>query len=171
MQKRSRIREVDERQEEERRHTENDDVEIEGHFNTEENSQENLVLTTPDQRAMLQDRAHTKLESLNDDRVTLDVVGRNFATSRKTLFSDNDSIIPAMLQTGVNHYTIDLDGGHFRYILNYLRAEVSMSLASLPSVNRYLLELKNESIYYYLPGLEALVSKRLEMYHALGFAF
>ena len=104
---------------------------------------------------MLQDRAHTEVESLNDDRVTLDVVGRHFATSRKTLLSDNDSIIPAMLQTGVNQYTSDLDGGHFWYILNYLRAEGSKSLASLPCVNRYLLELKNESIYYYLTGLEA----------------
>ena len=41
MQKRSKIREVEERQEEDRRHIENDDVEIEGHFNTEENSHEN----------------------------------------------------------------------------------------------------------------------------------
>ena len=107
----------------------------------------------------------------DEDRVTLDVGGRHFATSRKTLLRDKESIFHNMLKEGVHHYTIDRDGGHFRYILNFLRAEGSMTLASLPRENRFLIELQNESIYYHLSGLEELVSKRLEMYKILGIAF
>ena len=99
--------------EEERRQTENDEVEMERHFNTEENSQENLVLMTPVQRAMLQDRAHTEMESLNDDRVTLDIGGRHFATSRRALLSQPNSLFHSLMEEEKSHYDIDRDGGHF----------------------------------------------------------
>ena len=138
-------------------------VETGRHFNTVENSQEDPIITNQDRRAMLKERSHTEMEHLNEDRVTLDVWGRHFATSRKTLLSDKNSIFNTMLTAGVHHYVIDRDEGHFRYIINFLRAKGSMSLASLPGENRYLIELQNESVYYNLTGLEELVTKRLEM--------
>ena len=178
----------EERQEEERNIKDEEDrrrmddealVETERHFNTDENSQEDPIIINQDRRAMLKERSHTKMGQLNEVRVTLDVGGRHFATSRKWMLGADISqpvgrlslvtktIFKTMLTAGVHHYVIDGDGGHFRYILNFPRAEGSESLASLLRENRYLIELQNESVYYNLTGLEELVTKHLEMYRTL----
>ena len=52
---------------------------------------------------MLIERSHTEMEHLNESQVTLDVGGRYFATSTKTLLSDKDSIFNTMLTAGVHH--------------------------------------------------------------------
>ena len=99
-----------------------------------------------------------------EGRITLDVKGRHIATSRKTLLKDPNSIFPILLQDVRSHYFIDRDGAHFRYILNYLRQDCSLEMAILPRENGYLLELKNECVFYQPVGLQQLVETRLNLY-------
>ena len=103
--------------------------------------------------------------------ITVDVGGRHFATKHQTLLRVPNSIFHNMINEVNYHYFIDRDDGHFRYILNYLRADGKLDIATLPRENRYLIELRTECIYYHLPGLKELISKRLELYHTLGIAF
>ena len=105
------------------------------------------------------------------DRITLDVGGRHFATTRGTLMNDGNSKLYTIAKEGKKHYFIDRDGAHFRYILNFLRENCNLSMDVLPRENRYLLELKYECIYYKLEGLRRLVEARLDTYASLGLAF
>ena len=106
-----------------------------------------------------------------EDRITLDVGGRHFATTRMTLMKDGNSKLYSLAKRGQKHYFIDRDGAHFRYILNFLREDCNISMDVLPRENRYLLELKYECIYYNLDGLRRLVEARLDTYASLGLAF
>ena len=90
--------------------------------------------------------------------------GRHFATSRETLLKDKDSIFNILLAEKKQHYVIDRDETHFRYILHYLREGCQMNIAIPSRENRYLLELKNECRFYKLEGLLQLVNTRLETY-------
>ena len=63
------------------------------------------------------------LENIQVARITLDVGGRHFATSRKTLLKAEGSLLKLLVQDGKRHYFIDRDGAHFRYILNFLRED------------------------------------------------
>ena len=69
------------------------------------------------QQAMCRPRLGRAAE-LASDRITLDVGGRHFATTRQTLLSVPNSIFHNMINDDNDHYFIDRDGGHFRYILN-----------------------------------------------------
>ena len=105
------------------------------------------------------------------DRITLDVGGRHFATTRGTLMNDGNSKLYTIAKEGKKHDFIDRDGAHFRYILNFLRENCNLSMNVLPRENRYLLELNYECIYYKLEGLRRLVEARLDTYAAPGLAF
>ena len=129
------------------------------------------IITRPDRMILEKEQIEKDLREGQEDRVTLDVGGRHFATSRKTLLKDKESLLTFLLQDGKKHYFIDRDGAHFRYILNYLREDCKISLAILPRENRYLLELRNECVYYKLAGLERLVETRIAMYRNLGLAY
>ena len=111
------------------------------------------------------------LENIQVDRITLDVGGRHFATSRKTLLKAEGSILKLLVQDGKQHYFIDRDGAHFRYILKFLREDCNLAMAVLPRENRYLMELRNECTFYKLDGLKWLVEARLATYKDLGLAF
>ena len=111
------------------------------------------------------------VDTESPERITLDVGGRHFATTRSTLKKMPNSLFDQILRDGKQNYFIDRDGGHFRYTLNYLRADGNMDIATLPRENRYLLELRNESIFYNLLGLRDLITSRLEMYSTMGIAF
>ena len=174
----SRQREKEERQrqrKERKRKQEEEERRLHEETRCEESSQgdehEDPIVTGHDLRAMIREGACAEVEGNAQDKVTLNVGGRHFATSRRTLLSQPNSLFHSLMKEERSHYDIDRDGGHFRYILNYLRSDGLLSLASLPRENRYLLELKNECIYYHLPELEELIAKRLEMYHILGIAF
>ena len=80
------------------------------------------------------------LENIQVDRITFDVGGRHLSTGRKTLLKAEGSILK-LVQDGKRHYFIDRDGAHFRYILNFLRADCNLAMAVLPRENRYLMEL------------------------------
>ena len=145
----------------------NDDVipaEIEYENNTP-------VVTRMDRELEIREENEQILKELHGDRITLDVGGRHFATSRRTLLKADGSILKVLVQDGKRHYFIDRDGAHFRYILNYLREDCNLSVAVLPRENRYLMELCNECTFYKLEGLKQLVESRLAIYKDLGLAF
>ena len=145
----------------------NDDVipaEIEYENNTP-------VVTRMDRELEIREENEQILKELQGDRITLDVGGRHFATSRRTLLKADGSILKVLVQDGKRHYFIDRDGAHFRYILNYLREDCNLSVAVLPRENRYLMELCNECTFYKLEGLKQLVESRLAIYKDLGLAF
>ena len=75
------------------------------------------------------------------------------------LFSDDIVIWPMG-----NNFFFDRDPSHFQIILNYLRDGCNAHGAILPRKRRYLLQLKNECIFYRLQGLKNLVDRRLEYF-------
>ena len=129
------------------------------------------VVTRKDRELEIREENEQILKELQGDRITLDVGGRHFATSRRTLLKADGSILKVLAQDGKRHYFIDRDGAHFRYILNYLREDCNLSVAVLPRENRYLMELCNECTFYKLEGLKQLVESRLAIYKDLGLAF
>lgn len=129
------------------------------------------IITIPDRLAEEREKLENNLRSKQIDRITLDVGGRHFATSKETLLKDENSIFNVLLEDGKTHYFVDRDGAHFRYILNYLREDCAMDIAILPRETRYLKELRNECVYYKLGGLLKIVDTRLEQYGILGLSF
>ena len=129
------------------------------------------IVTVPDRLAEEREKLETDLKSKQSGRITLDVGGRHFATSKETLMKDKNSLFTILLEDQKNHYFIDRDGAHFRYVLNYLREDCTMDIAILPRETRYLKELRNECIYYKLMGLLEIVNARLDQYNSLGLAF
>lgn len=100
-------------------------------------------------------------------RIKLDVGGHEFTTSVFTLTQVQDSMLAAMF-SGRHEIKreldgsvfIDRDGTHFRYILNYLR-DSDCSFDALPRSKQILRELRNEAIFYQLPGLVQQIEKLL----------
>ena len=138
-----------------------------------ENEEDDMVTSSPiitsiDMRIKEREEIEEDFRSKMEGRITLDIGGRHFATSRKTLFKDTNSIFSILLRDDRSHYFIDRDGAHFRYILNYLRQDCTLDMAILLRENRYLLELKNECVFYQLLGLQQLVEARLNLYRDLG---
>lgn len=100
-------------------------------------------------------------------RIKLDVGGHEFTTSVFTLTRVQDSMLAAMFsgrheikQERDGSVFIDRDGTHFRYILNYLR-DSDCSFDALPRSKQILRELRNEAIFYQLPGLVQQIEKLL----------
>ena len=129
------------------------------------------ISTLPDRLAEEREKLETDVRSKQSGRITLDVGGRHFATSKETLLKDKNSLFTVLLEDQKKHYFIDRDGTHFRYVLNYLREDCSMNIAILPRETRYLKELRNECVYYKLMGLLEIVDARLDQYRSLGLAF
>ena len=150
----------------------NDDMETTYSYTQETLEDESVpCVTSIDRELEERERIEKEVKEQEEGRITLDVGGRHFAASRTTLLKDKSSIFHIMLEDGKKHYFIDRDGAHFRYILNYLRQGCLTSLAVLPRENRYLLELKNECVFYKVFGLEKLCEHRLALYRSLGLAF
>ena len=91
-------------------------------------------------------------------QVKLDIGGHMFSTSLTTLTRDKTSMLGAMfsgrhklIKGKDDTYFIDRDGTHFRYILNYLRDD--LSLDTLPEDVTTLKEIQREANYYQLSGL------------------
>ena len=128
-------------------------------------------VTSIDEQLEERELIERELKEQEEGRITLDVGCRHFATSRKILLKDKNSIFNVLLEEGKKHYFIDRDGAHFRLILNYLRQDCSTMLAALPRENKYLIELRNECIFYNLTGLRRLCENRLALYRSLGLAY
>ena len=81
---------------------------------------EDPITTRHDEVLEERDRIENDLKDKQSSRITLDIGGRHFATSRSTLLKENDSSFPKiLLQEEKTHYFIDRDGAHFRYTLKY----------------------------------------------------
>ena len=70
------------------------------------------ILTVPDRLAEEREKLETDLKSKQSGRITLDVGGRHFATSKETLMKDKNSLFTILLEDQKNHYFIDRDGAH-----------------------------------------------------------
>ena len=88
--------------------------------------------------------------------VNLNVGGRLFTTSVRTLTKDPNSMLAAMFSGGFDverssdgTFIIDRDGKHFRYILNYLRDGELI----LPEEEIFLKELEAEAKFYQIQGI------------------
>ena len=106
--------------------------------NTEIEETNEPIMTSADRRI----QAREDQEQSQADRITLDVGGRQFATTRATLLSTPDTLFQDIITPDRNHFFIDRDGAHFRFILNYLRWNRQMDIAILPRETRYLLAQK-----------------------------
>ena len=94
------------------------------------------IMTRHDEMVTETERLESNLKSKQETRITLDIGGRHFATSRETLLTDKKSIFNILLAEEKQHYFIDRNGALFRYILNYLQEGCEMNITILPRKNR-----------------------------------
>ena len=94
------------------------------------------------------------------NRITLDVGGTYFYTTRATL-SQHDSFFRALIEHDrtTDAYFIDRDPTHFRHVLNFLR-----NSPTFPKNADDLVELQKEADFYSLDILVQECKKRIEPY-------
>lgn len=108
-------------------------------------------------------RDEYRLAIMEDEKVVINVGGKRFHTSVRTLTSGTDHMLAAMfsgtwkMQLYGNEYFIDRDGTHFRYILNYLRD----GHVVLPESAVQKKELLIEANFYQLDGLVSYIQSQL----------
>ena len=100
-----------------------------------------------------------------DSKVKLDVGGIIFSTSISTLCKFENSMLAAMFSgrhqlvlSEDGSYFIDRDGTYFRYILNFLRGRITEP-NDLPSDRQILREIRQESDFYQLVELSAVIDE------------
>ena len=108
---------------------------------------------------------------MTQKRVTLNIGGQCFQTSKVTHESDPKSLFGMMMRgdcpfrpsgnTG-RSYFLDRDPTHFKLILSYLRNGCHLDSYLLPNEKRYLLEILCEARFYFLYGLQELILGKLE---------
>ena len=76
----------------------------------------------------------SEMNKICETRIKLDIGGHLYTTSTLTLTKDSQSMLAAMFsgrhsvkKEEDGSYFIDRDGTHFRYILNYLRGNLSVN--------------------------------------------
>ena len=104
---------------------------------------------------------------ITETKVTLNIGGILYVTSRETLTKEKDSLLATMFagrhalkMERDGTYFIDRDGVNFRYILNYLR-DGADSVEALPKEQKLIKELRIEAKYYGLVTFEHLLAKLL----------
>ena len=75
-----------------------------------ENENNTPVVTRMDRELEIWEENEQILKELQGERITLDVGGRHFATSRRTLLKADGFILKILVQDGKRHYFIDRDG-------------------------------------------------------------
>ena len=105
-----------------------------------------------------------KLHKIQESKITLDVGGQIYSTSKSTLCSKKESMLAKMfsgyhkLEKSENGtYFIDADGTYFGYILNHLRGRIQYA-SDLPEDRNVLLQLKKEADFYILNELKDLIN-------------
>ena len=104
------------------------------------------------------------LQRTQEEAMILHFGGRDIHTSMVTLRADPTSLFAGMMNRnspfrpcGRSRYYIDRDPSHFRLIINYLRGGAH----TLPSDERYLLELLVEARFYVCDRLQEIVQGKL----------
>ena len=108
------------------------------------------------------------LQNMQENRVTLNIGGTRYETSKDILQKDQNSLFallfieePPVRAVG-NSVFIDRDAAYFRIILKHLRYGCTLpSPDMLPREIRYLLEIKSVCEFYRLHRLLNIVKKRL----------
>ena len=133
------------------------------------------VQPAPSDENVLQGEIYHKMfnhfQMTQEKRVTLNIGGQCFQTSKVTLESDPKSLFGMMMRddcpfrpsgnTG-RSYFLDRDPTHFKLILSYLRNGCHLDSYLLPNEKRYLLEILCEARFYFLYGLQELILGKLE---------
>ena len=133
------------------------------------------VQPAPSDENVLQGEIYNKMfnhfQMTQEKRVTLNIGGQCFQTSKVTLESDPKSLFGMMMRddcpfrpsgnTG-RSYFLDRDPTHFKLILSYLRNGCHLDSYLLPNEKRYLLEILCEARFYFLYGLQELILGKLE---------
>ena len=133
------------------------------------------VQPAPSDENVLQGDIYHKMfnhfQMTQEKRVTLNIGGQCFQTSKVTLESDPKSLFGMMMRddcpfrpsgnTG-RSYFLDRDPTHFKLILSYLRNGCHLDSYLLPNEKRYLLEILCEARFYFLYGLQELILGKLE---------
>ena len=108
------------------------------------------------------------LQRTQEEAVILRVGGRDFHTSMVTLRADPTSLFAGMMNRnspfrpcGRSTYYIDRVPSHFRLILNHLRGGAHIEARTLPSDERYLLELLVEARFYMCDRLQEIIQGKL----------
>ena len=108
----------------------------------------------------------THFQMSQEKRVTLNIGGQCFQTSKVTLESDPQSLFGMMMRddcpfrpsgnTG-RSYFLDRDPTHFKLFLSYFRNGCHLNSYLLPNEKRYHLEILCEARFYFLYGLQELI--------------
>ena len=108
------------------------------------------------------------LQRTREEAVILRVGGRDLHTAMVTLRADPTSVFAGMMNRnspfrpcGRSTYYIDRDPSHFRLNLNYLRGGAHIEAHTLPSDERYLLELLVGARFYMCDRLQEIVQGML----------
>lgn len=96
-------------------------------------------------------------ETLESNRITLNVGGSIFYTTRSTLTIQNSFFSGLYASSKADYIFIDRDGTHFRYILNFLRGSTV-----LPINNEVLQELLIEADFYCLEIMKGNIRTELQ---------
>ena len=133
------------------------------------------VQPAPSDENVLQGEIYHKMfnhfQMTQEKRVTLNIGGQCFQTTKVTLESDPKSLFGMMMRddcpfrpsgnTG-RSYFLDRDPTLFKLILSYLRNDCHLDSYLLPNEKRYLLEILCEARFYFLYGLQELILGKLE---------
>ena len=133
------------------------------------------VQPAPSDENVLQGEIYHKMfnhfQMTQEKRVTLNIGGQCFQTSKVTLESDPKSLFGMMMRddcpfrpsgnTG-RSYFLDRDPTHFKLILSYLRNGCHLDSYLLPNKKRYLLRILCEARFTFLYGLQELILGKLE---------
>ena len=105
-----------------------------------------------------------KLKKNQESKITLDIGGKLYSTSKSTLCSKKDSMLAAMFsgryelaKSENGAYFIDADGTYFGIILDYLRGKIQY-LSDLPERRSVLLKLRKEADFYNLVELKDIIN-------------
>ena len=108
----------------------------------------------------------TNIYEIQNSHIKLDVGGHFFSTSLATLTRDKSSMLAVMfsgrhkmIPTSENTYFIDRDGTYFKYVLNYLRGDLSPD--TLPEDRTILKHIYRDADYFQLPGLSKIIEEAL----------
>ena len=113
------------------------------------------------------------LHQIQENKITLDIGGQIYSTSKATLCAKKDSLLATMfsgrhelVKSENGAYFIDADGTYFGIILNYLRGRIQY-ISDLPDNRNVLLQLRREADFYNLVELKDLIKMCLNKYDSV----
>ena len=110
---------------------------------------------------------YEKFKLIADNRITLNVGGKCFETSKVTLGHCPGSVLAIMCNarygyTGEKEVFIDHDPTHFHHILSFLRHEGRYDIQTLPQKKGELLELSRIAVDLRLEDFEIMIRKKID---------